>query len=501
MFKALLLPFSIWLLTVPVIAQSTLSQQLDAIATSHQLMGMSVAVVCDGSITEVYNYGLRDNTRQLNIDDQTKFRIASISKAITATGLMLLVDQGHVDLSADISTYLGFEARNPAYPNMPITVEMVASHRSSIQDGSGYTGFLGATTSATGTTPSISSVLVPGGSHYTTNIWRTEQPGTHFAYSNLNFGVVATIIEAASGQRFDAFMETHLFQPLGLTCTYNVANLPDIDDLAVLYRNQSGWNPQVDNFQGNPPAQPNLPDYVPGTNGSRFGPQGGLRASTTDMARLMLLHLNDGFDLETTTQLISTETMQLMHTPVWTFNGSNGDNYWNLFNQWGLGIQQTTNAPMGDIVVPGVPMLGHPGEAYGLISDWYFSKDLNAGFVFMTNGSWNGYSFGTTSAFYTLEEQVFSAVSTALSCEVGIFEHGREDVFLYPNPLRCGDRLRISNAINGRVDVFDAMGRCVGREVPVLAGEVLYHPATAGMYLITGTVNGTPFTSRFEVFH
>lgn len=398
------------------VTSQTLQQQLNTIAENFQLMGMSVVTLCDGEIDEVFNYGLRDFQRQLPYDDDTKLRIASVSKAITATGLMILVDEGAINLNDDISQYLGFTARNPQYPNVPITVRMVVSHTSSIQDGSGYSPFLSATVGAPGLPPSISSVLVPGGTYYTNNIWRTESPGSFFAYSNLNYGVLASVIEAASGMRFDEFMADRIFDPLGLTCSYNVASLPDIDELGVIYRNQGGWTPQIDNFQGVAPAQPNLTGYVPGTNGSRFGPQGGLRASTLELARLMLLHMNNGYDPVSDTQLLSTATMELMHTPVWTFNGSNGDNYFNLFNQWGLGIQQTTNAPMGDIVIPGVPMLGHAGEAYGLVSDWYFNKDTGRGIIFMTNGIWPGYSFGNSSAFYTLEEAVFSAVANQDNC-------------------------------------------------------------------------------------
>lgn len=409
-------------ISVAILQGQSLQQELNAIAENFQLMGMSVVTLCDGEIDEVFNYGLRDLQRQLPYDDDTKLRIASVSKAITATGLMVLVDEGALSLDDDISDYLGFTARNPQYPSVPITVGMVASHTSSIQDGSGYNPFLSATVGAPGLPPSISTVLVPGGTYYTANIWRTETPGSFFAYSNLNYGVLATVIEAASGMRFDHFMTDRIFEPLGLTCSYNVADLPDIDELGVIYRNQGGWTPQIDNFQGNAPAQPNLNGYVPGTNGSRFGPQGGLRASTLEMARLMLVHMNNGFDPMTETQLISSATMELMHTPVWTFNGSNGDNYFNLFNQWGVGIQQTTNTPMGDIVIPGLPMLGHAGEAYGLVSDWYFNKETGRGVIFMTNGIWPGYSFGTSSAFYTVEEAIFNAVANQVECAENLCE-------------------------------------------------------------------------------
>ncbi len=474
----------------------TLHDDLTSIATSFNLIGMTVVTVCDGEVHEVFNYGLRDHTRQLPIDDDTKFRIASISKAITATGLMKLVEEGAIDLDDDISEYLGFEARNPMYPSVPVTVRMVASHTSSIQDGGGYNGFLSATSGAGNESLSISSILVPGGTHYTSNIWRTESPGTHFAYSNLNYGVLATIIEAASGMRFDQYMDAHIFEPLNLTCSYNVAALPDIDDLGVLYRNQGGWSPQVDNFQGNAPSELDLPNYIPGTNGSRFSPQGGLRASALDLAKLMLVHMDSYIDPETEENILSSESLNTMHTPVWTYNGSNGDNYWNLFNQWGIGIQQTTNTPMGDIVIPGINMLGHPGEAYGLISDWYFDKEAKNGLIFMTNGSWNGFSFGNSSAFYTLEEAVFSAVADHLECETSVREDKSKAPFFFPNPSQVGNPIRVQGLEEATVSVYDSTGRCLGTDVQVRNGMLQFTPQNPGVYTIKGTLNDSMFSTK-----
>jgi len=73
-----------------------------------------------------------------------------------------------------------------------------------------------------------------------------------------------------------------------------------------------------------------------------------------------------------------------MLQPVWTYSGSNGDTYSGLFRKWGLGTQITTNAPMGDIVVPGKIMAGHAGEAYGLVSDVFFEINNEFGIVFIT---------------------------------------------------------------------------------------------------------------------
>ena len=424
-------------------------------------MGMSVVTICDGEIDRTFHCGLKDFTRWLSVDDSTMYRIASISKSITATGFMLLYDDGLFEFDDDISDHLGYLVRNPNYPDTPITVGMVLSHQSSLQDGDGYSPFLTATYASDPV--NISEVLLDDGNYYTSNMWRLEEPGTYFAYSNINFGLAATLMEAISGERFDQFMKAHLFEPMGLAGSYNVADIENIDNLAVLYRNQGGWTPQVDNYQGNAPSQPNLPDYVPGTNGSRFAPQGGLRMSAIDLAKLAQLHLNGGMWEDS--QLIEQSTIELMHSLQWTDNGSNGDDYYNLFNQWGYGIQSTINSPGGDIVVDGKTMYGHPGEAYGLISDWYFEKVDKAGIVFLTNGAYDGFSWGNYSAFYTLEEAIFTTFEDHAYdvCAVSVKDKPEQIVSIYPNPTSDLIRISLPSAHEQfQIEIFDMCSRLIG---------------------------------------
>lgn len=385
-----------------------LATQLDSISAANSLMGMSVAVICDGDISALHHTGLRNWESDLPVDNNTRFRIASVSKAITATALLRLYDEGLFDWSDDVSEILGFEVRNPLFPDVPITIDALVSHTSSIQDGSGYSDFLAETYNAL-LPPSVQEVLSPGGSFFTSNMWRTEEPGSFFAYSNMNFVLLGTVMEALTGERFDELMASRLFEPCGLSCSFNVAELPDINDLAVLYRYINGWISQADDFQGIAPPAPDLSLYMPGANAGRFAPQGGLRASALDLAVLMSLHINEGQLMGN--QLISAAAIDSLQSVLHVNDGNNGDNYYGLFEAWGRGLHRTTNQTGGDIVFPNdQPMWGHPGEAYGLISDWYFDPAARTGVIFMTNGSGVGYEWGDYSAFYQVEEAVFSAV-------------------------------------------------------------------------------------------
>lgn len=156
----------------------SLQQQLTAIAQQRGIIGMSVVAACDGQVMEAVHLGQRNIAQGLPVSDATRYRIASISKLVTAIGLMRLHEQGAFQLDEDVSPALGFSLRNPAFPSTAITYRMLLTHRASVQDGTGYSGFLTATY-ASAPPPPISQLLMPGGSSYTANMWRTEAPGTY----------------------------------------------------------------------------------------------------------------------------------------------------------------------------------------------------------------------------------------------------------------------------------------------------------------------------------
>lgn len=455
----------------------TLQADLATAAQSHGLVGMSVVATCGDQITATINYGVADIDNAVPVSDSTRFRIASISKLVTAIGLMRLYESGAFGLDEDVSTALGFTLRNPQYPDIPITYRMLLSHTGSLQDGTGYGDFLG-DTYASAPPPPISDLLVPGGESYTANMFRQETPGTYFTYANVNYGVIGTLIEAHSGMRFDQYMRLHVLAPLGINGSFNVQDLDNIGNLAVLYRNSS---PQADEFNGIIPTPPDLTGYVIGSNGLYFGPQGGLRLSALELAQILLL-LRGGGSWNGTTLLAPT-TVQQMFADEWTWNGSNGDNYYGLFRSWGLGVHRATAQPGGDLVYPGLAMFGHAGEAYGLISDLYFDPLSGAGLVFITNGytPGNAYVTGTESAFYTVEEDVFTALRTYAyeAClTTGI---GTEYDPMLPVVISDGT-IGWQGQGPASLVVFDAVGR--ENERVELHGPVRWAPSKQGGFLV-----------------
>lgn len=399
----------ILLLSILPVLKGQMQQAVDRIQSEYHLMGLSVTTICKDRVTGSYNSGMRDMSHHLPVNDSTMYRIASISKLVTTTALMKLYDEGLFRLDDDVSKYLGFPLRNPNFPDEPVTFRMLLSHTSSLNDGTGYDSFLTDTYNNVGNPPEFSQLVIPGGSYYTDDMWMKEKPGTYFIYCNANFGLTGTLIEKISGKSFDVFVRENIFRPLGITGAFTVEGLSSVRNLSVLYRTENDvWVPQADDFNGALTSPRNFNGYKPGTNAAVFSPQGGLRISPLELSRIMMLHINRGrYHGE---QIISARSIRLMHKPQWKYNGSNGENNGGLLMCWGLGVQIITNTPSGDMIFKDLPLKGHSGSAYGLISGFYFDPRSRSGFIFMTNGVYGELKKGTYSSYFDFEEAIFSAV-------------------------------------------------------------------------------------------
>ncbi len=393
-------------------------EAVEKIRSDYNLMGISVATVCDGKITGTYQAGLRDFERNLPVDANTKYRIASISKFVMTTAMMTLCDRKLLDLDEDVSTYLGFQLRNPVHPDTPITVRMLLLHTGSINEGSGYDGFLMATYNNVSNPPTFAELLVPGGTYYTEDMWRKEAPGEYYTYCNANFGLAGTIIEKITGQRFEDFMQQTLFVPLGITGSYIPEGVTDINNLAVIYRGEDGkWVPQTDNYKGVMSSPRDFSGYVTGTNAAVFSPQGGLRISAAELARVMILHLNKGkYDGK---RIVSAKSIRLMHKPQWTYNRTNGDSEGGRPGGRGLSTHILPEFVPGDPLPAKAKMMGHTGSAYGLNSAFYFDPKGKYGFVSMMNGSFEEPKKAPSAIFFDFEVALLKALRehSAMPCK------------------------------------------------------------------------------------
>lgn len=388
----------------------------------HPLMAAAVGVVKNREILFADAVG-RKQLDGSSATGDTKFRIASISKLITAAGVWQLIERRLIDPDADASQYLGFELRNPNHPNTPITVRMLMSHTSSIREGGGIPG--------TYNIPyghKISEFFTEGTACYNPHCWDPagNAPGAFFAYCNMNYCLLGTIIENASGVRFDQYMERNIFAPMGLTCSFNVAAMPEHVQAQVgtLYRKldekgeydpaNGSWVPQCDDFTNGYPDT-DYSEYVIGTNGSLFGPMGSLRVSVNELCRIMLMFCNGGS--YNGAQILRRETIEKMFTPAWTYDPAqkNGDTYFGIMQCYGMGPHIFTNTNTGDRIVAGqdLPFAGHTADAYGLLGGMLFDRGKGNGIVYIAAGTGSDKSeyLGKYSAFYGWEEDLLTAAA------------------------------------------------------------------------------------------
>lgn len=357
----------------------------------------TVAVRFDrDTITVVEESGLADPATGRRVTADDPVRIASVSKLVVALGVMRLVEQGKLSLDRDVSNYLGWELRNPAFPRDKITLRMLFNHRSSLTDKADYVIPLGDTVRRW-----VSNPVAWDAQH---------RPGTYFRYTNLNFPVIASAMEKVTGERFDRLMDRLVIKPLGLKACFNWAACDDATlARAVVLADQAGAVLR-DDLKGQRPACPVVPaadgscdlaTYRPGDNGALFSPQGGLRISARDLARIAQAIIGDD------TSFLSRRSVRTLGD-IAVIPIGEGEREGGFYCSYGLAIQRLATQAEGcrdDPFGSGRSLVGHAGEAYGLRSGLWF--DLIGGIAYFTTAVPDDAPRGR-SAFTAAEEAVIT---------------------------------------------------------------------------------------------
>ena len=371
---------------------------------AHALPPATVAVGFDRShIRPVLAEGEADRSSHRMVTPDDPVRIASISKLVTALGVLRLVDAGKLSLDRDVSDYLGFRLRNPAFPDRKITLRLLLSHQSSLLDGADrYIIPLGETLQQRLAEPPLwDSAHAPGSG------W--------FHYTNLNFPVVASVMERVTGERFDHLMQRLVLRPLKLGACFNWSgcSASAVGRAVVLYR--ASGEVAKDDLHGLPPpcmvvpasdGSCDLSSYILGSNGAMFSPQGGLRISMRDLAKVgqLLARRGSGF--------LSRKSFAELTSVQWRFDGSNGlgedGTASGFFCGYGLAVQTIGAGGPGchdNLFNDGRTRVGHAGDAYGLKSGLWFDPKTGKGLAFFTTAVADDAPKGR-SAFTKAEETV-----------------------------------------------------------------------------------------------
>lgn len=323
-----------------------------ALCEKYRVVGMSLAVFRGQQIVYTQSYGMADRERNLPADENTKYRIASISKAVSGMLAVDLAEQGRLDLNADVSRYLGITLRSPYYPDVPVTTWQLLTHTSGMVDtGDRFER-------ATDTTPfaTLKEVLDGGGNFH------KGRPGTRYSYSNFGAGLLAGVIEGATGQRFYDYAREALLAPMGLDAAYLHTQIRDTESLASIYRGKTRtvdlrtWNRVESAYDAMPIGQMYLLAH------------GDLILSAVDLSKLAMLLCGDGS--YGGRPFIHAAAVEKINTKQVRAGANDG----------GLTLI------MSDTLVKGRRLHGHSGQAYGMVGGMFYDPDDQTGVVFLTNG-------------------------------------------------------------------------------------------------------------------
>lgn len=343
----------------------------------HRIVGLAASVICGGRSVWSGGYGWANIERRIPVTENTVFRIASNSKTVVATAVMQLVEKGLCRIDQDAGELLGYPVRNPKYPDHPVTLKQLMTHTSGLQDE--YVRFAVDSRSENPPRLRLTDLLLPDGPYYTDRLWGDRMPGDPdgFEYSNLGAILLATVVEKLSQERFDEYCRKHILKPLHMhRSSFHLQDFDEMDTIAVLYEYSEAerrFTAAADDYGGTKPEAADYSGYVPGANGALFSPQGGLRTTVKDLTRFLEAHIHAG-ELDGI-RILRPETADFMHSAHWTGHRRDG-----FFRHAGLQFQLT------DDLIPGQRLIGHAGDAYGLLSDMYFHKKDQWGLILVMNG-------------------------------------------------------------------------------------------------------------------
>jgi len=309
---------------------------VSAFMSSTHVPGVSVAVVENGEYEWGSGFGLADMEDNTPASEHTLYRLASISKSLTATAAMQLWERGKLDLDAPVQKYC------PSFPQKPwpIATRQVMGHLSGIRHYK----------SGSQDDPEVGNTKhfenpIQGGLDFFKNDALLSEPGKQFHYSTHGYTLVGCVIEGASGAKYVDFVRQNVFAPAGMEQT-------QVDDrfATIPYRTRF--------YQKAESAKVQNADFL---DSSYKIPGGGWLSSAEDMARFEVAILND--------KLVRRATRDLMWTALKPSDGSK--------DEYGLG--------WGNGSEDGIASVGHTGGQQGTSTAFTIAPAQRAGVVVLTN--------------------------------------------------------------------------------------------------------------------
>lgn len=269
--------------------QPALDQFIAEQMHSLRIPGLALAVVRGGEVLALRGYGAADETGRL-VTPQTPFLAASLSKPVTALGVMRLVEAGKLELDAPVQDYLPWFQTADTTASAQITVRHLLHHASGFSEQEGSLRDLESDRGAEALETSLRRL---------SKSKLNAAPGEQFEYSNTNYDLLGMLIQTVSGKPYAAYIQEQIFAPLGMAHSHTSLEAARLDGLASGYIDLFGLTLPYDRWM--PYSETVLPSA-------------GLFLSAADLARFLALHLDQG-RLPDGTQLLSPAGMAQLHAP------------------------------------------------------------------------------------------------------------------------------------------------------------------------------------------
>lgn len=330
--------------------QQEAKRHIDSLCQELNVVGLTAVVIKDSFIVGRYTYGEAIHkikgkyiTSSMN-NHKDLWKIASVTKNIVALAIMQLCDRGKISLEDDINKYLPYTVKNKLYPDCKITIRMLLSHYSSIDKGQ-Y------------------EIMKPFIIPYT-----KDRPGEKYVYSNINYLLLASLIEYVTGERFDKYIQSNIFNPLGIKACFNPFETLSDNWVYGKWINGQKELELCDTYQMYKLMDIN--NYKLGLSTKALNPAGGVIITLDDMCKYLMFIMGNGGN----EGVISEITLNQMRIPR-----SSGKEY-------GLGTIDYS------YLIKGEKMYGHTGYAYGIYTSLIYNPDKKYGFIIFCNGVMTDYA-------------------------------------------------------------------------------------------------------------
>ena len=337
--------------------------KIDSIIQDLDMTGLGIAVVKNDSIVYNQSFGYRILPQNGNegepLENNDIFRIASISKTFIATAILQLIEGGKLSLDDDAQNYLRFPLRNPDFPNTPISIKMLLTHTSSINDSRSWW-------SIDKINPNVDSKYV--------ECYSNTIPGDKYKYCNMNYTILGAVIEGVTKQRFYDYVDVNIMKPLHLEGSF-ICDRLDSTRFVKQYRYDENLHQYYEDSETyRPYTQIMGKNYVLGKSLGLAYPSSGMKISIMNLARYMMMHMNYG-ELNGV-RIISEESEMLMQ-----------NNYVGKYN-YGFSYRQYRGFSKDNV------FYGQTGGGNGLRGAMIFEPSEKIGFVILCSGSQSKYIDG-----------------------------------------------------------------------------------------------------------